>query len=53
MATPPVSLPEKFNGQRGAWWATVQGVAKESDMTKQLTHTHTHTHTHTYNIIIY
>ena len=21
---------------RGAWWATVQGVAKELDMTKQL-----------------
>ena len=29
---------------RGAWWATVQGVTKELDMTK---HTHTHTHTHT------
>ena len=26
---------------RGAWWATVHGVAK----TEQLTHTHTHTHT--------
>jgi len=26
---------------RGAWWATVYGVA-ESDTTKQLTHTHTH-----------
>ena len=22
---------------RGAWWATVHGVAKESDMTEQLT----------------
>ena len=30
---------------RGAWWATVYGVAM--DMTKQLTQTHTHTHTHT------
>ena len=28
---------------RGAWWATVRGVA-ESDTTE---HTHTHTHTHT------
>ena len=25
---------------RGAWWATVYGVA--TDMTKQLTYTHTH-----------
>ena len=25
---------------RGAWWATVHGVA-ELDMTEQLTHTHT------------
>ena len=23
---------------RGAWWATVHGVAKELDATKQLTH---------------
>ena len=30
---------------RGAWWATVHGVTKESDTTEQLTHTHTHTHT--------
>jgi len=29
---------------RGAWWATVHGVTKESDTTE---HTHTHTHTHT------
>ena len=26
---------------RGAWWVTVHGGRKESDMTKQLTHTHT------------
>ena len=31
--------------ERGAWWATVHGVA-ESDMTVSLTNTHTHTHTH-------
>ena len=31
---------------RGAWWAIVHGVAKESAMTEQLrTHTHTDTHT--------
>ena len=29
---------------RGAWWATVHGVA-ESDTAEQLTHTHTHIHT--------
>ena len=35
---------------RGDWWPTVQGVAKESDMTECMrarAHTHTHTHTHT------
>ena len=26
---------------RGAWWATVDGGRKESDMTKRLSHTHT------------
>ena len=36
----PVFLPGKFHG-RGVWWATVFGVAKESDMT-ECTHTHTH-----------
>ena len=25
---------------RGAWWVTVHGDHKESDMTEQLTHTH-------------
>ena len=29
---------------REAWWATVHGVTKESDMTERL-NTHTHTHT--------
>ena len=34
---------------RGAWWATVHGGHKESDMTERLsTHRHTHTHTHTH-----
>ena len=28
---------------RGAWWATVHGVAMSQDITE---HTHTHTHTH-------
>ena len=37
---------------RGAWWATVYGVAKNQDTTEHTqTHTqlsiHTHTHTHT------
>ena len=37
---------------RGAWWATVHGVRKDSDMTERVSpgpgaHTHTHTHTHT------
>ena len=31
----PVLLPGKFL-DRGAWWATVYGVAKESDMTEQI-----------------
>ena len=36
---------------RGALWATVHGVTKESDMTERVcecmyTHTNTHTHTH-------
>ena len=30
---------------RGAWWAAIHRIAKESDTTEQLTHTHTHTHT--------
>ena len=28
-----VLLPRKSHGQRGAWWATVHGVTKESNMT--------------------
>ena len=30
---------------RGAWWATVRGVAKNLDTTEATSHTHTHTHT--------
>ena len=32
---------------RGAWWATIHGVAKQSDRTEHSTHTDTHRHTHT------
>ena len=32
----PVFLPEKSSSCRGAWQATVHGVAKESDTTQQL-----------------
>ena len=32
---------------RGAWWATVHGVTKESDTTEHAcARTHTHTHMH-------
>ena len=33
---------------RGAWWATVHGVAKSQTWLKTNTHTHIHTHTHTH-----
>ena len=32
---------------RGAWWATVNGVAKSQIQLHIHTYTHTHTHTHT------
>ena len=32
---------------RGAWWATVHGVAKSQTWLSDQAHTHTHTHTHT------
>ena len=32
---------------RGAWWATVHGVAKSRTRLSGLAHAHTHTHTHT------
>ena len=33
MQPTPVFLPGKSHGQRESWWATVLGVAKESNMT--------------------
>ena len=42
---------------RGAWWATVHRISKESDRTEQFTCTHTHTYIHSlyawgsYNIV--
>ena len=41
---------------RGAWWATVHGVAKNQTQLSDShtdTHTHTHTHTHTPQIRIF
>ena len=32
---------------RGAWWATVHGIAKSWTQLSAHRHTHTHTHTHT------
>ena len=33
---------------RGAWWATLHGVAKSRTRLSKRAHTHTHTHTHTH-----
>ena len=33
---------------RGAWWATVYGIAKSQTQLTTDTHTHTHTHARTY-----
>ena len=41
-------LLRHFPLDRGAWWATVHGIAK-LEMTE---HTHTHTHTHTHGPIL-
>ena len=35
---------------RGAWWATVHGVAKSQTWLND-THTHTHTHTHAHTLL--
>ena len=40
----PVLLPENPM-DRGAWWATIHGVAKGQTGLRD-SHTHTHTHTH-------
>ena len=49
MATHFSTLAWKISMGRGAWWAIVHGVAKESDMTEQLNNNkYTHTHTHMY-----
>ena len=51
MATYSSILAWEIPWTRGAWRATVHGVA-ESDTTEQLskhTHTHPRTHTHTHN----
>ena len=33
---------------RGAWWATVHGIAKSWTQMSVCMHTHTHTHTNTH-----
>ena len=48
MATHSSILAWRIPMDRGAWWATVHGVAKsQTQLSDQNTHTHTHTHTHT------
>ena len=37
MATNSSILAWEIPRNRGAWWATVHGVARDSDMTEQLT----------------
>ena len=34
---------------RGAWWATVHGMAKSWTQLNMHTHTHTHTHIHAHD----
>ena len=51
MATHPNILAWEIQRiSRGAWWATVQRVAKQLEILSAHTHTHTHTlsHTHTH-----
>ena len=48
----PVFLPGRNSMDRGAWWATVHGVAAKSGTQLRDSHTHTraHTHTHTHKV---
>ena len=38
---------------RGSWWATVHGVARELDMTEHTLNTHTSTHTHWNHFVVH
>ena len=44
MATHSSILAWKIPMDRGAWWATVHGVAKSQDTIERLSHTHTYIH---------
>ena len=51
MATHPNILAWEIQRiSRGAWWATVQRVAKQLEILSAHTHTHTHSHTHTHTL---
>ena len=44
----PLQYPYLENSMdRGAWWASVCGIAKTPTQLREWAHTHTHTHTHT------
>ena len=43
MTTPPEYSCVENSMDRGAWWATVQGVVKNQIQLSKHTHTHTHT----------
>ena len=47
-ASAPVFPKNKYWMDRGAWHATVLGVAKSQTWLSMRAHTHTHTHTHTH-----
>ena len=46
IATHSSILAWKIPMDRGAWWATVHGIAKGQIRLHDSAHTHTHTHTH-------